>query len=174
VWRPGFFCDRSYGVPWNYRRPGPQATPGGTVKVFVGLCFLERHWVSVLRDVSIVLLVVLVSFSVLPLLFLAAALIAAVNPVSKGVEKLLERGSGAADQVKGAASSMKGTISFVGERVASPFIRISASAAGIGEALVTFIRGKKPRGGSQRARIVEMVLAGFSLVSCSEVRSGQR
>jgi hypothetical protein len=120
-----------------------------SVGIFVGLCFLPRNVQGILRDVSIFLLVLLILISVLLLLALLAALIVAVNRISEGVDKLLERGGAAADQLKDTAKSVKGTVDFVGERVASPFIRISSWAAGIGEALVTFIRGKKQEGGSE-------------------------
>jgi flagellar basal body-associated protein FliL len=122
---------------------------GVTLAIFVGLFFVPRDWLSRLRDISIILLVVAILISVLLLLFLLAALIAAVNRASKGMEDLLERGGAAMDQVKQTASSVKGTADFVGERVASPFIRISSWAAGIGEALVTLVRGKNKQGGSR-------------------------
>ena len=120
---------------------------GITVIVFGGLLAVPRDWLRTLRDASIILLVVLILISVLLLLFLLAALIAVVTRASKGIEDLLERGGAAMDQVKHTASSAKGTVDFVGERVASPFIRISSWAAGIGEALVTLVRGKKNKEG---------------------------
>jgi flagellar basal body-associated protein FliL len=120
---------------------------GGTLAIFVGMFFLPRDWLSRLRDISIILLVVLALISVLLVLFLLALLITAINRASKGIEDLLERGGAAMDQVKHTATSLKGTADFVGQRVASPFIRVSSWAAGIGETLVTLFRGKKNKEG---------------------------
>lgn len=115
---------------------------GVSLAGFVGLAFLPGTWLAHLRDVSIVFFSVLVFVCMALLIYLVASLVLAVNRLSDRVDTLLQQGSDVLDQVKGTATAVKGTAGFVGERIASPFVRVGSWAAGIGTGVRGLVRGR--------------------------------
>jgi hypothetical protein len=119
------------------------AVVGLAVIVFVGLFFLPRDWLAHLRDVSIVFLSIGILVSLVLMVFILAVLVWGIERLGRRLDDLLQRGGAVIDQVKGMATTAKGTTDFVGERIASPFIRASAWFSGMGKGLATLIRGKE-------------------------------
>jgi len=121
---------------------------GLALAVPVGLAFVPRATMAHIRDIAVVLLVILLFFSLVLLLLLLGALIVAIRSLSVRLEELLGRGGAVLEELKGTASTVRGTAGFMGEQLASPLIRLSAWAEGLGQGLRTFFRGKKQPGGS--------------------------
>jgi hypothetical protein len=121
--------------------------------LFIGLWlvlyFLPDTVVAKMRDVSLAIMSVGMFLSLLLTVAILAVVIWGFHRLSVRLDDLLERGGAVLDQVKGTATTVKGTADFVGERVASPFIRISAWFSGIGQGIATFFRGEESTGGSQ-------------------------
>lgn len=146
--------------------PSPQAAPkqkerkaspflwvslviiGLVLAVPVGLAFVPQATVAHIRDIAVVLLVILLFFSLLLFLLLLGVLIVAVRTLSARLDETLQRGGAVLEELKGTAATVKGTTDFIGERLSSPFIRLSAWTEGLGQGIRTFFRGKKPSGGS--------------------------
>jgi membrane protein implicated in regulation of membrane protease activity len=118
-----------------------------TLALFVGLFFLGDAALRHLRDVSIVFLAALSGSSLLLTVVLLMVLLWGVQRLTERVDTLLGQGGEVLERVKGTAGTVKATTDFVGERVASPFIRFSAWATGVGEGIRTFLGGKKRAGG---------------------------
>ncbi len=122
---------------------------GLALAVPVGLAFVPRATMAHIRDIAVVLLVILLFFSLLLLLLLLGALIVAIRTFSTRLEEVLQRGGAVLEELKGTAATVKGTTDFIGERISSPFIRLSAWTEGLGQGIRTFFRRKKSSGGSQ-------------------------
>ena len=122
---------------------------GLCVGIVVVLWFLPDPALARARDVSIAFMSIGIFLCLLLLVFILAVLVWGIDRLGRRLDDLLQRGGAVLDQVKGVATTVKGTTGFVGERVASPFIRLSSWAAGIGEGLATFFRGEKRTGGSK-------------------------
>jgi hypothetical protein len=122
---------------------------GLCVAVLVILYVLPDNVLARMRDVSIAFMSIGIFLSLLLLICILAVLVWGIERLSRRLDDLLQRGGAILDQVKGTATTVKGTADFVGERIASPFIRFSAWVAGIGEGLATFFRGEKRTGGSE-------------------------
>ena len=110
------------------------------------LPFMDEARIA-LRDASITLLVLLLLIFVMLNLWLIAVIIWGVNRLSERIDLLLQQGGEILYQVKGTATTIKGTADFVGERVASPFIGLAAKTNGIVQGLRTFFQGKRQKGG---------------------------
>lgn len=121
---------------------------GLALAIPVGLAFVPRATMAHIRDIAVVLLVILLFFFLLLLLLLLAALIVAIRTVSTRLDETLERGGAVLEELKGTAATVKGTADFIGERLSSPWIRLSAWTEGLGQGMRTFFRGKKGSGGS--------------------------
>ncbi|MGC8959429.1 MAG: hypothetical protein ACP5OO_06530 [Chloroflexia bacterium] len=122
---------------------------GLTLAVPIGLAFVPRATMAHLRDIAVVLLVILLFFFLLLLLLLLGALIVAVRTLGARLDQVLQRGGAVLDELKGTAATVRGTAGFIGERLSSPWIRLSAWAEGVGQGVRTFFQGKKPSGGAQ-------------------------
>lgn len=116
-----------------------------TAGALVGLYFLPDDTRLRFRDVSIVFVAVLVFLAMLAGLALLIFLIAALNRLSDRLDMLLSRGSSILEKVEGTATTVKGTTDFVGEQVASPFIRVAGWLSGLAEGTVAFFRGARKR-----------------------------
>jgi hypothetical protein len=118
------------------------------VALWVILYILPEPVLARMRDVSIAIM----SFGMFLSLLLTVAILAVIvwgfHRLSVRLDDLLERGGAVLDQVKGTATTVKGTADFVGERVASPFIRLSAWVSGVGQGIATLFRGEESTGGS--------------------------
>jgi hypothetical protein len=119
---------------------------GAILAGLIGLSFLPEHVLARFRDVAIVFLVLLFFFLMVLLLIMVAALIYAINRLSERLDDVLQRGGQVLDEVKGTARTVKGTAGFVGERVASPFIRVASWSVGVGKGIRTFFQGQKQQG----------------------------
>lgn len=95
--------------------------------------FLIDPTLAVLRDLVIVAMGLAFFVLLLSLVGLALGLVALVALVRKKVPNLL-------DTATSTAESVRGTTGFVGERVASPIIKITSAAAGARAAVQTFVR----------------------------------
>ncbi len=104
---------------------------------------------AILRDIAIVFMAVLTFLFLVLLVFLMAVVVWGVNRLAERLDILLQQGGAILERVKGTANTVKGTADFVGERIASPFVWVSARAAAIGQGLATLFRGKKKTGGSE-------------------------
>jgi hypothetical protein len=113
----------------------------------IGLWLLPDPWLARARDVSIAFMSIGIFLCLLLLVFILAVIVWGFERLSRRLDDLLQRGGAILDQVKGTATTVKGTTEFVGERVASPFIRLSAWVTGVGKGLATFFRGEKRTGG---------------------------
>lgn len=122
---------------------------GLALAIPVGLAFVPRATMAHIRDIAVVLLVILLFFSLLLFLLLLGILIVAIRTLSARLDETLQRGGAVLEELKGTAATVKGTAGFVGERISSPFIRLSSWAEGVGQGIRTFFRGKKSQGGSQ-------------------------
>ncbi len=120
---------------------------GLALAVPVGLAFVPRATMAHIRDIAVVLLVILLFFSLLLLLFLLGALIVAVRTLRARLDEVLQRGGAVVEEFRGTAATVKGTAGFIGERISSPLIRLSAWADGFGQGVRTFFRGKRSSGG---------------------------
>lgn len=118
------------------------------VAIWVVLYILPEAVLSRMRDVSIAIMSVGMFLSLLLLVLILAVTVWGFHRLSVRLDDLLARGGGILDQVKGTAASVKGTADFVGERVATPFIRAAAGMAGLGRGITTLLRGEKSIGGS--------------------------
>jgi hypothetical protein len=116
--------------------------------IWIPLYFLPDPWVAKMRDVSIAVMSIGMFLSLLLTVAILAVLVWGFHRLSVRLDDLLERGGAVIDQVKGTATTVKGTADFVGERIASPFIRISAWFSGIGQGIATLFRGEESTGGS--------------------------
>lgn len=112
------------------------------------LFFLPDQWLTRARDASIAMMSVGMFLSLLLTVLILAVIVWGFHRLSVRLDDLLERGGAVLDQVKGTATTVKGTAGFVGERVASPFIRISAWVSGVGQGIATLFRGDESTGGS--------------------------
>lgn len=119
-----------------------------TIILFVVLLIIPQDWRVNLRDASIILLVFLMLVFSLLNLWLIASIIWGVDRLSKRLDLLLEQGSEVLDRVQGTASTIKGTADFVGERIASPFISLSARISGTAATIATLVRGQQDKGGT--------------------------
>lgn len=117
------------------------------IGLLVGLFFLREPVLRQIRDVSIVFLAGVSALSAVLAVILLVLVLWAVRRLTERVDTLLGRGSEVLEQVKGTAGTVKATSDFVGERVVSPFIRLSAWTAGLGAGLRAFLSGKKQPGG---------------------------
>jgi hypothetical protein len=124
----------------------------GILVLFVGLWItlyiLPDSAVAKMRDVSIAIMSVGMFLSLLLTVAILAVIVWGFHRLSVRLDDLLERGGAVLDQVKGTATTVKGTADFVGERVASPFIRLSAWFTGIGQGIAALFRGEESKGGS--------------------------
>ncbi|MGC8873139.1 MAG: hypothetical protein ACP5SI_01655 [Chloroflexia bacterium] len=125
----------------------PIAAAVGMVGVLVGLFFLPASVLERVRDVSLVFLATLAASSAILGVLLLLMLLWAIGRLSERVDLLLDQGSEVLERVKGTAGTVKATGDFVGERLVSPFIRVSAWAAGVGEGIRALFRSGKDRGG---------------------------
>lgn len=125
------------------------AVLGLTILSFVILLVIPATWRVALRDASVILLVLLLLIFVLLNLWLIAVVIWGVDRLGKRLDLLLQQGSQVLDQVKGTATTVKGTADFVGERIASPFISLGARINGAATGVRTFIKGKQEKGEPQ-------------------------
>ncbi len=114
-----------------------------TLAVLVGLFLLSDHSLARTRDVAITFLAILVFVSLVLIIILLAVIIWAMGRLSEKVSALSEQVGEVVAQVKDTATTVRGTAGFVGERVASPFIRAAAWASGVGEGVATFFSGQK-------------------------------
>jgi len=112
-----------------------------TAGLLAGLYFLPDDLRTRFRDVSIVFIAILVFLAMLVGLALLTFLIVALNRLSDRLDILLSRGTSILEKVEGTATTVKGTTDFVGEQVASPFIRVAGWLSGLAEGTVTFFRG---------------------------------
>lgn len=113
----------------------------------VGLFFLREPVLRQIRDVSIVFLAGVAAFSAVLTVVLLVVLLWAVRRLTERVDGLLGRGGEVLERVKGTAGTVKATSDFVGERVVSPLIRLSAWTAGLGAGVRALFRTKKQPGG---------------------------
>jgi len=118
------------------------------VTIWIILYILPESVLTRMRDVSIAIMSVGMFLSLLLTVAILAVLVWGFHRLSLRLDDLLERGGAVLDQVKGTATTVKGTADFVGEQIASPFIRISAWFAGIGQGIATLFRGEESTGGS--------------------------
>jgi ABC-type multidrug transport system fused ATPase/permease subunit len=111
-----------------------------TVLVLVGLFLLSDHNLTRVRDVAIAFLAILFFVSIMLIIFLLGVIIWAIGRLSEKVSTLTEQVGGVVGQVQETATTVRGTAGFVGERVSSPFIRVSAWASGVGKGVATFFK----------------------------------
>lgn len=117
---------------------------GLSLAIIVALWMLPDAWLARARDVSIAFLSIGIFFSLVLSIMILAVMVWGFQRLSRRLDDLLTRGGAVVDQVKGTATTIKGTAEFVGERIASPFIRLSALGAGIGKSVATLFRRKQP------------------------------
>ncbi|MDP9350691.1 MAG: hypothetical protein M3P51_04010 [Chloroflexota bacterium] len=108
------------------------------VVILFVIWFLINPTLAVLRDLVIVAMGLAFFVLLLSLVGLALGLVALVALVRKKVPNLL-------DTATSTAESVRGTTGFVGERVASPIIKITSSAAGARAAVQTIVRRDNPQ-----------------------------
>lgn len=120
-----------------------------TAGALLGLYFLPDDIRVRFRDVAIVFIAVLVFLAMLVSLALLTFLIVALNRLSDRLDILLSRGSSILEKVEGTATTVQGTTAFVGEQVASPFIRVAGWLSGLAEGTVAFFRGPRKEGGKR-------------------------
>lgn len=115
---------------------------GLSLAIIVALWMLPDAWLARARDVSIAFLSIGIFFSLVLSIMILAVMVWGFQRLSRRLDDLLTRGGAVVDQVKGTATTIKGTAEFVGERIASPFIRLSALGSGIGKSVATLFRRK--------------------------------
>lgn len=125
------------------------AVVGVTILAFVILLVIPATWRTALRDASLILMVLLLLIFVLLNLWLIAVVIWGVDRLGKRLDLLLQQGGQVLDQVKGTATTVKGTADFIGERIASPFISLGARINGAASGVRTFVKGKREKGEPQ-------------------------
>lgn len=103
------------------------------VVILFVIWFLINPTLAVLRDLVIVAMGLAFFVLLLSLIGVALGLVALVALVRQKVPNLL-------DTATSTAESVRGTTGFVGERVASPLIKISSAAAGARAAVQTLVR----------------------------------
>ncbi len=112
------------------------------VLIIIGLFFLPDESLARATGVSITFMAISFFFAAVVIIFLLLVMVWAVFRLSEKVSTLSEQVGEVTAQVKETVTTVRGTAGFVGERVASPFIRATAWASGVGKGVETFFKAQ--------------------------------